>query len=193
MIEVKDFLDVTLRGKKIKGGRLGEYTGRLVGALAGSAGGPLSTIAGSEVGGAVANILNNNQLGSSFKMNLIRNITDDAAILKEAQDFLKYAQDYAPLQLPAAQGSMRSSVSGGSPISPPVRGATAIENAEASRRQSGLIKNPAAPKPLGLPAPTGQRTGSFYEPGTIGIPPRLQSSVELAEEARRRNGQIKRP
>lgn len=100
MIEAKTFLDKTLRGQKVKGGRLGTYVGRLLGGFAGSQAGIFGTILGSEVGGTIAKILQNNQLGSSMKMKLIRNITDDPKILKEVDNLLKGVSEYNPLLTP---------------------------------------------------------------------------------------------
>lgn len=44
----------TLDGKRVQGGKLGKYFGRTLGGIAGSHFGPLGSIAGSEVGGKVA-------------------------------------------------------------------------------------------------------------------------------------------
>lgn len=96
MIETKGFLDKTLRNQVVKGGRLRNYAMRTVGAVAGVKGGALGAIAGSEIGGLIADIITNNQFGSSIKMNLIRNLTDDPAILKQADELLKSVQELNP-------------------------------------------------------------------------------------------------
>jgi hypothetical protein len=106
MIETKTFLDSTLRNQVVKGGRLRNYAMRAVGAVAGSQGGVLGSLAGSEIGGVVADIITNNQLGSSIKMNLIKNITDDPAILKQAEDLLGSVQQAELLGLPAPSGKV---------------------------------------------------------------------------------------
>lgn len=101
MIETKDFLDKTVRGQVVKGGRLQSLAARGIGALAGSKGGILTTLLGSEIGGAVSNIILNNQLGSSLKLKLIREIVDDPAILKQIESMLVDTKKYNPiLQLP---------------------------------------------------------------------------------------------
>lgn len=106
MIETKSFLDSTLRNQVVKGGRLRNYAMRAVGAVAGAQGGVLGSLAGSEIGSVVADIITNNQLGSSIKMNLIKNITDDPAILKQAEDLLGSVQQAELLGLPAPSGKV---------------------------------------------------------------------------------------
>ncbi len=101
MITAKTFLDKTLRSQVVKGGRLNGYSMKIIGAIAGSSHGPLGTLAGQAVGGVVSDILVNNQLGSSFKMSLIRNLTDDPAILAQAEKLLKEVHDVKVPQLPA--------------------------------------------------------------------------------------------
>lgn len=104
MLETRQFLDKTLRGQKVKGGRLGIYAGRMVGAIAGIKGGVLGSIMTSELGGAIMSVITNNQLGNSMKMRLIRNITDDPKIIKEVEQLLKKSIDYQAPRLPAGQG-----------------------------------------------------------------------------------------
>lgn len=100
-IEVRQFLDKTLRGQRVKGGRLGTYTGRIIGALAGASQGPLGAIAGSEIGNTVADILMNNRFGNSMKMRLIKEMVDDPAILRQIDDLLQNVKAYNPLDRPA--------------------------------------------------------------------------------------------
>lgn len=100
-IETKTFLDKTLRGQILPGGKLGNYAARGIGALAGSAGGVLGTLAGAEGGGMIANIIMNNKLGNSLKMKMIRELTTDQDIIEEAGKLLQGAKDYQIPQLPA--------------------------------------------------------------------------------------------
>lgn len=93
-IRLKNYLDTTIRGQKAKGGRLGAYVGRGIGAVAGSQFGWAGAILGAEAGGKVANILMNNQLGSSVKMRMIKQITDNPLILQEAGKLLRLQQQY---------------------------------------------------------------------------------------------------
>lgn len=97
MIRTQEFLDKTLRGQVVKGGRLGSNTGKLIGAIAGSGHGPIGTLVTSRIGGVVADIATNNALGSSFKMSLIRTLTDDPAILAQAE---KLAGDIKGVKVP---------------------------------------------------------------------------------------------
>jgi hypothetical protein len=109
-IELSNFLDKTLRGQKVAGGRLGIYAGRVLGAMSGSAGGPFATYIGNELGAKVAEIMINNQLGSSVKMKLIKLVTDNPEVIKLAEEMLKKQANWTPkllstqssvIQLPA--------------------------------------------------------------------------------------------
>jgi hypothetical protein len=121
-IAVQEFLDKSLRGNKVKGGRLGQYFGRTVGAIAGSKLGILGAIGGSELGGAISRILQNNQLGSSFKMAVIRQMTDDPKIIKQAEQFLKKLGDTPQPSLPPASSQYRSIIESGPAKNIPPRG-----------------------------------------------------------------------
>ena len=100
-IETKDFLDKTLRGTTMKGGRLGNITARAIGAVAGASHGPIGAILGAEGGGMIQNIIMNNKLGNSLKMRMIREITDDSEIITQAEKLLQGVKDYQVPQLPA--------------------------------------------------------------------------------------------
>lgn len=136
MIDTKEFLDKTLRGQTVKGGKLGEYVARTVGAIAGSHAGPLGAIMGSEVGGTISNIITNDQLGSSQKMKLISNLTDDPEILKAVDTLLKQAQDYTPPLLPAPTSTYRSQQKGTGTINLPAKSASTLEKEGIDRIQA---------------------------------------------------------
>lgn len=112
MITTKEFLDKTLRGQTVKGGRLGKMAARTLGAIAGSSHGPLGALGGAEAGGVISDIIMNNQLGSSIKMSLIKNLTDDPEILGKAQDLLGKIQDLNVPQLPAPRDEFRTKTYG---------------------------------------------------------------------------------
>jgi hypothetical protein len=112
-IATRDFLDVTLRGQKVKYGRVGTITGRVLGSIAGSGAGVFGTLVGQEAGATIARILTNNTLGSSIKMKLIGEITDNPRVLQQARELLEKAGVYeqpklgpggsgAPIPLPSA-------------------------------------------------------------------------------------------
>ncbi len=105
-IIARDFLENNLKGQVVKGGRLQNYVARGIGALAGYQTGPLGAILGSEFGGTISNIIVNNQLGSSMKMKLIKNITDDPAIIKKAEELLKDVTNTNLLMLPNPSGKV---------------------------------------------------------------------------------------
>lgn len=105
-IGAKDFLETSLNGQTIKGGRLQNYVAKGIGAMAGAQSGPLGTILGAEVGGAISNVIVNNQLGSSIKMKLIKELTDDPEIIKKAEQLVEQAKTTNLLMLPAPSGKV---------------------------------------------------------------------------------------
>ena len=117
-IDLSTFLDKTLRGQKVAGGRLGQYTGRIIGAAAGSSGGPFVAIVGQELGAKLADILMNNQLGSAIKMRMVRGLTDNPQALKVAEELLRKQSAYIKpmlgagtsptINLPAKAGKLSS-------------------------------------------------------------------------------------
>lgn len=141
-IDLKTFLDETIRGQKVAGGRLGVYVGRGIGAVAGAQGGIFTSILGAEAGGKVASILMNNQLGSSVKLKLIREITDNPTVLKEAELFLGVQKAYVPPKLAPATSGIRSQQVGTRSIELPKKSATTLESEEMRRIQQRKLLNP---------------------------------------------------
>jgi len=82
-LDMVDFLETSLDGKKVAGGRLGKMSAEVIGAVAGSQGGPFGSILGAKLGGAVQNILMDKQLGNAIKREMIENM------LKDKPDMLK--------------------------------------------------------------------------------------------------------
>lgn len=143
MIKTKEFLDKTLRNQVVKGGKVKGYSLKLLGAVAGVSHGPIAAILGHQMGGVIADIIVNNQLGSSIKMYLIHNITNDPVILKQAEELMRNVQQTPQLALPARGESsykppenppMMATPEGGAPVDP--TGNTPI---------AGSYKPPAAP------------------------------------------------
>lgn len=100
-ISAIDFLDQTLRGQTVKGGRLGGYTSRVVGAIAGSGGGLFGSLVGAEVGGVISDIIANNQLGGSIKLALIKEITNNPEVIRLAEKLIREGEGFAPRQIAA--------------------------------------------------------------------------------------------
>ncbi len=147
LIGTQEFLDKTLRGKKVKGGRLGTYGAKIVGAIAGSHGGILTSIAGSELGGAIANILSNNSLGNSLKMKFISKMTDDPEVLKAVEKLIGKAKDYNPLRtlgLPAPKAIPMGGKT--------VQGTTEAERIANNQLQNSRIQNATLRLPAGKPS-----------------------------------------
>lgn len=146
MITTRDFLDKTLRDQVVKGGRMRGYALKVIGAVAGSTHGPIGAIMGSEVGGLISDIITNNQLGSSIKMRLIQNLTDDPVILKEAQKLLKDVNDLEVPQLPAG-GEFRTKTYGNEAMPLPSKTQSTIDLEQA---QNTNIKKPVPKKAEGV-------------------------------------------
>jgi len=82
LLGMRNFLDKTtggLRGATVKGGRLGKYFAKVIGAAAGGSlgGNPITSIVGAEIAGKISEILTNNTLGDSVKAQLIRDLVKD--------------------------------------------------------------------------------------------------------------------
>jgi hypothetical protein len=101
-LALKKFLTEKIQGQSVKGGRLGEIAASGIGAVAGAKGGPIGVVLGSKVAGKIQSILVNNRLGSKAKLSLIKEVTDDPAVIKAAEQLLRQAGEYRPpLGLPA--------------------------------------------------------------------------------------------
>lgn len=137
MIETKTFLDKTLRGQVVKGGRLSGLFARGVGAIAGSSHGVIGTLVGAELGGAISNILTNNQLGSAIKLRLIKGMTDNPEIIKQAENMLQSVKDYKVPTLPGkGESSYKVPTLYGTPkgkITPNLQEAVDVGNVESGK------------------------------------------------------------
>lgn len=115
-ITVKDVLDKNLRGQTVKGGRIKNYVGRTVGAVAGSGGGVFGVVIGAELGGLITDIITNNQLGSNVKMVLIREITDEPEIIRQAEELLGALESQTVPLLDAPTSEFRTQIKSSQPI-----------------------------------------------------------------------------
>jgi hypothetical protein len=103
----------------------------VVGAVAGSSGGVFGSLVGAEVGGILSDIVTNNQLGSSIKMALIREITDSPDAIKLAEELVRQADTYAPKQITApAKDALRSQRGSGRQIELPARSETITDEGQ---------------------------------------------------------------
>jgi len=132
MITTKQFLDETLRNQVVKGGRMRGYAMRVIGSVAGSSYGILGAIAGSELGGVIADIVTNNSLGSSMKMQLIRELTDEPKILEQAQKLLGEVEALENPLLPEGNKDFNSQTKGAGTMELPAESASTIEGRELS-------------------------------------------------------------
>lgn len=157
MITTKDFLDKTLRGQVVKGARLSKYVARTIGAVAGVSHGALGALGGAEAMGAIADVITNSQLGNSMKMNLIRNMTDDPAILQKVEDLLG---EIKALNLPLLKSGETAvpTTYGASPIALPEKSASTLESQERlnpniSRQNTANSTISNAPSPISTNIP----------------------------------------
>ncbi len=111
-IEAKTFADKNLRGMSVEAGRTKGTAMRLLGTLAGGTNGPLGILVGHGMGGLLADIVTNTQLGSGFKMALIKDLTSDPAMIQKAQSLLAEIEKMQPTLLPEGKGTPVSKPSG---------------------------------------------------------------------------------
>lgn len=85
-----------LDGKAIKGGRLGTYFGRVIGAAAGASHGPIGSIAGAQIGDTVANVMQNTYISNPIKKIFLARLAENqpagSKIFLEAQKALQQLQ-----------------------------------------------------------------------------------------------------
>lgn len=161
-IDLEKFLDTTLRGQKVAGGRLGQLGGRIIGAVAGSQGGVFGAIVGAEAGAKISSILTNSALGSSAKLRLIKNATDNPEVLQKAREMLAKQMQYEAPRLTAPKaGSFRSVSIGGAPIIPPApttyeAGAQKIATEPIKQPLGRLQLNAPGQNPIQLRSPQSQ-------------------------------------
>lgn len=140
MIKTEEFLEKSLRNQPVKGGTFSGYSLRLLGSLMGSQAGPIGFFGGHVAGGLVADIILNNQFGSSFKMALIRQVTDDPQVIQQAQMLLEQLESIPTFQIPEKSSyesptQFGTSNKGSTPI---LQEALDVENVESGRIQQPL-------------------------------------------------------
>ena len=198
MLGLESFLDKKLRGATVKGGRLGAYSGKIVGALAGSASGnPIISILGAELGSRVQNILQNRSLGNSMKAQQIRKLVKDPEIIKQLGEVIPLMKLGAVpskiLKLPAG-GDIKTQFGTGRTIPVTPRGSTAeftgsgpIADSGASRAVQGNFE-PSTRTPGPDMAPGLSRkwhAGTWTTPeGQIYSPTETEDVFRRAAEAR---------
>src|SRR5215216_5601388 len=80
-------------GNAVKGGRLGKYFARTVGAAIGAQGGPLGSIAGAFGGDFVSGVMQNNYITNPIKKMMLERIPFDSPIYNEAQKSLRMLRE----------------------------------------------------------------------------------------------------
>ena len=133
LIAAEKFLDKTIRGAKVKGGRLGKISGRMIGVVAGTPGGVIGSLLGAEVGAVVADIVMNNQLGSSLKMKLVKTMVNDTALVAEIAKLVEEVQSFRPPELGAPTTEFRTQTPSGKTIELPGKSPSTIEALESQR------------------------------------------------------------
>ncbi len=105
MISTSDFLNKHIRGASLENPRSRGMVMRFLGTMAGSTNGPLGILVGHGIGGLISDILSNTQLGSSFKMSLLRDLADgNPEILKQVDALSKELDAMQPKMLPPGSG-----------------------------------------------------------------------------------------
>lgn len=101
-------------GQAVKGGRLGRYFSRTLGAMAGSTGGPFGTLTGAYAGDFVSEVMQNNSIATPIKRMILQQITPDNALYSQAQQALTQLKYGQPL-LTAGKSSSKGIGIGGKP------------------------------------------------------------------------------
>lgn len=163
-----------LDGARVKGGKLGKYFAQIAGNVAGGvAGGAVGGVPGSAigtvVGGEVGNRIKGSLLSRTFGK-MTGRTASKSRILQEAVETGKSPR----LQLPAPKaGQPRIQISSGETI-----------NLPASRNKIPTKINNPKEEYMQLAAPSGKPLGTQYNPDTIKLPAKTQSSVDEAYRSR---------
>lgn len=94
-------------GNKVKGGRLGRYFARTLGAVVGSGGGPAGSLMGASAGDAISSLMQNTYIAGPIKRLILSKVPPTSPGFMAAQQALRKLQkagtaSQAPLMLPAA-------------------------------------------------------------------------------------------
>lgn len=140
-ISAVEFLNKTLKGKKVKNARLGQLLNRVTGAVIGSALGPIGAIIGSEMAGLISAIVMDKQLGGAVKKSFIRKLLpDNPRIIQQAEALIDQGQSFAFPQLPAPKaGAFKKVEKSEKTIQLPSKGPSTIAAEEAANPN---IKSP---------------------------------------------------
>lgn len=138
LISTKQFLDKTLRAKKVKGGEMTKLFDKTFGAIAGSQGGPLGSVMGAQAAGILSDILRNNQLGEKLKREMIEKLFgDDPVALKAALEALEDIQKYVVPELGAPTTEFKTQMGSGKAIELPKKAQSTVDVEEASALSGG--------------------------------------------------------
>src|SRR5258708_1144413 len=91
-------------GSAVKGGRLGKYFARTIGAAAGSSGGIVGTVAGATAGDYIASIMQDSTIANPLKRQILNSVPKDSTLYDSAQKAVGQMQ-YSQPALPAGAGS----------------------------------------------------------------------------------------
>ncbi len=176
-----------VNGNAVKGGRLGNYAARTLGAIVGAKAGPVGSIAGALGGDVVANIMQNNYIASPIKRMLLQRVMSETGmespVYKAAAEALrKLKVGQSLMRLPAPKpGAPNQSIN--VPINQPSQ-ITPLEKGVKTRIET----NPARM------LPQGSGTAPIDYTAAIKLPARIitNSAEESAKNLRRIGGQFSR-
>lgn len=138
LIATKQFLDKTLRAKKVQGGQLTKLFDKTFGAVAGSQAGPLGSVMGAQAAGFLSDILRNNQLGEKLKRDMIEKMFgDDPAALKAALEALEEIKKYNVPELGVPTTEFKTQMGSGKPIELPKKTQSTVDVEEVSALSGG--------------------------------------------------------
>lgn len=87
-----------LNGSVVKGGKIGGYTNRVIGAIVGSHFGPLGALAGEHIGSYISDIVQSQTISNPIKKAILESVPKDSEVYTEAQSALKNLQSQPTAQ-----------------------------------------------------------------------------------------------
>ncbi len=126
-------------GNVVKGGKIGSYTNRVIGALIGSHFGPLGAFAGEEIGGHISDILQSQTLTNPIKTAILESIPKDSSVYAEAQRALNQIK-YGQKLLPASSGG--ANVRNATPIELPAKTQSTLDAQELANMKRTRVMRP---------------------------------------------------
>lgn len=173
-LEAAKYLEA-LDGNTLKGGKLGQYVYRTLGATAGMPKGVIGTVLGAIGGDIIGNLLMKKSVATATRRLLLKAIKEaDPVAYKQVIEWMKSPEAQQRLLSAPKEGTPRSQVGSGAAIELPSNSQSTIDAAEQGRIQGQqFVKKATAPMLKQLPAGSIQLGGRTYEGKVAAIEPKV--------------------